>query len=174
MIKPRSILLAILAVFVFSQPAFSADYYGSIGDFVWNDENWDGIQDDGEPGLGGVDVYLYKEDGTFVYHTTTSSDSTSRGEYSFNDVLVGNHYLEFGLKDGWSFSPPDVDDYRFDSDVIDPDTGRTNVFWIVASYVPHFDAGMHAVPIPGAVWLLGSGLVGLAGLRRRFNKGIYK
>ena len=28
-------------------------------------------------------------------------------------------------------------------------------------------AGLEAVPIPGAVWLLGSGLVGLAGLRRR-------
>jgi hypothetical protein len=26
------------------------------------------------------------------------------------------------------------------------------------------------VPIPGAVWLLGSGLIGLAGLRRRFKK----
>jgi hypothetical protein len=26
------------------------------------------------------------------------------------------------------------------------------------------------VPIPGAVWLLGSGLIGLAGIRRRFRK----
>lgn len=28
-------------------------------------------------------------------------------------------------------------------------------------------AGVNIVPIPGAVWLLGSGLIGLAGLRRR-------
>jgi len=26
------------------------------------------------------------------------------------------------------------------------------------------------VPIPAAVWLLGSGLLGLAGIRRRFRK----
>jgi hypothetical protein len=26
------------------------------------------------------------------------------------------------------------------------------------------------VPIPGAVWLLGSGLIGIVGLRRRFKK----
>jgi hypothetical protein len=26
------------------------------------------------------------------------------------------------------------------------------------------------VPIPGAVWLLGSGLIGLIGIRRRFKK----
>mgnify|MGYP006308523797 FL=1 len=28
----------------------------------------------------------------------------------------------------------------------------------------------NAVPIPGAVWLLGSGLVGLLGVRKRFRK----
>jgi hypothetical protein len=28
----------------------------------------------------------------------------------------------------------------------------------------------HATPIPGAVWLLGSGLVGLVGLRKKFRK----
>jgi hypothetical protein len=34
----------------------------------------------------------------------------------------------------------------------------------------YLKAGIHAVPLPGAVWLLGTGLVGLAGLRRRFGR----
>jgi len=29
---------------------------------------------------------------------------------------------------------------------------------------------MDPVPLPGAVWLLGSGLLGLAGIGRRFNR----
>jgi hypothetical protein len=29
---------------------------------------------------------------------------------------------------------------------------------------------MNQVPVPAAAWLLGSGLMGLIGLRRRFNK----
>jgi hypothetical protein len=37
-------------------------------------------------------------------------------------------------------------------------------FEIIAYHTPS------AVPIPGAVWLLGSGLVGLAGLRRKVFK----
>ncbi len=32
------------------------------------------------------------------------------------------------------------------------------------------DLTINPVPIPGAVWLLGSGLIGLVGIRRRFNK----
>ena len=34
------------------------------------------------------------------------------------------------------------------------------------------DISVNAVPIPGAVWLLGSGLLGLVAIRRRFEKVI--
>ena len=32
------------------------------------------------------------------------------------------------------------------------------------------DVSVLAVPIPGAIWLLGSGLIGLIGIRRKFKK----
>jgi hypothetical protein len=36
--------------------------------------------------------------------------------------------------------------------------------------VTNINSNASAVPIPAAVWLLGSGLIGLVGLRRRFQK----
>jgi hypothetical protein len=37
------------------------------------------------------------------------------------------------------------------------------------AYIYMDDISVNLVPIPGAVWLLGSGLLGLAGLRRKFK-----
>jgi hypothetical protein len=35
------------------------EFLGGIGDFVWHDYDYDGIQDAGEPGVEGVEVKLY-------------------------------------------------------------------------------------------------------------------
>jgi hypothetical protein len=52
-------------------------------------------------------------------------------------------------------------------------TGSSTVLEFGLSNVPSWiyldDISVNQVPIPGAVWLLGSGLVGLAGLRRKFK-----
>jgi len=92
-----------------------------LGDFVWNDTDADGIQDDGEPGVPGVTVYLYQCDGTFVDVTLTAGD----GSYLFDDLDPGDYYVEFVLPDGYVFSPQDqgADDAK-DSDA-DTVTGQT-------------------------------------------------
>ena len=43
-----------------NNPTIDFGYYqkGSIGDFVWNDLNGNGIQDSGEPGIQGVTLSL--------------------------------------------------------------------------------------------------------------------
>ncbi|MEX1018730.1 MAG: SdrD B-like domain-containing protein, partial [Litorilinea sp.] len=51
-----------------------------IGNFVWLDEDGDGIQDPSEPPLSGVTVELYDDQGTLLATTTTDSD----GEYYFS------------------------------------------------------------------------------------------
>ena len=43
----------------------------TLGDFVWNDINKNGIQDAGEPGLPGVVVELYTQSNTLVGRDTT-------------------------------------------------------------------------------------------------------
>ncbi len=164
MISKRSLLLAILAVFVFAQPAFCCPT-ATIGDFVWNDENINGTQDDGDSGLSGVIVNLYRLNCTAVFDSTT----TVLGGFSFS-APAGYYYLEFILPSGYSFSLNDQGtDDAIDSDA-NTSTGRTKDFYASAGNNLTWDAGMHAVPIPGALWLLGSGLIGLAGLKKKLRK----
>lgn len=62
-------------------------YYvtGTIGDFVWNDTNRDGIQDAYEPGIGDVNVLLKNELGAAIDMNTTDGD----GFYEFTGLCAG-------------------------------------------------------------------------------------
>jgi uncharacterized repeat protein (TIGR01451 family) len=59
-----------------------------LGDFVWWDQNHDGIQTPGEPGFGGVTVHLY--DGTGALVGTTHTDAT--GYYRFDGLRPSTTY----------------------------------------------------------------------------------
>lgn len=61
---------------------------GSIGDFVWDDLNGDGIQDAGEPGFPNITVWLYTDvNGPPDYTTTTDAD----GLYIFDQLPADNY-----------------------------------------------------------------------------------
>ncbi len=79
---------------------------GSIGNFVWNDDNANGLQD--EPaanGINGITVVLYNVgpdalEGTaddVIINTTTTSNNTSGnpGYYLFTNLLSGNYFVKF-------------------------------------------------------------------------------
>ncbi|MFY7886338.1 MAG: SdrD B-like domain-containing protein, partial [Dolichospermum sp.] len=79
---------------------------GSIGNFVWNDDNGNGLQDDGVlSGINGVKVYLYKPGVSGVVggvdqilvDSTITADNTSGlpGAYLFNNLLSGDYYVKF-------------------------------------------------------------------------------
>lgn len=51
-----------------------------IGNYVWEDTNENGVQDAGEPGIQGVTVELYYNDGTLAATTITNAN----GEYYFS------------------------------------------------------------------------------------------
>ena len=70
-------------------------YYGtlSIGDFVWNDTNANGIQNSGEPGINGVLVDLKNSSGTIIATTTTGNNPVggAPGYYQFSGLLQGSY-----------------------------------------------------------------------------------
>jgi hypothetical protein len=87
---------------------------GSIGDFVWEDVNQDGIQDPGEPGLGRVEVNLLDEFGGWIDSTTTDVS----GYDVFFGLQPGTYRIKFVAHSGYSFSLQDQGtDDTLDSDV---------------------------------------------------------
>jgi hypothetical protein len=68
---------------------------GAIGDFVWSDQNGNGIQDAGEPGINGVTVNLKDNGGTTIATTTTGNGpGGSPGYYQFSGLCAGTYYVE--------------------------------------------------------------------------------
>jgi hypothetical protein len=109
----------------------------SISDWVWYDANGNGLQDDGESGLEGATVTLFKVEenngvtlaaDVMVGQMTTGAD----GLYAFTNLLPGNYYLVFELPEGYYFTLANVGtNNALDSDA-DPDTGVTETFALPA------------------------------------------
>ena len=59
-----------------------------LGDFVWWDQNHDGLQTAGEPGFAGVTVHLYSAAGALVATTTTDAN----GYYRFDRLRPNTTY----------------------------------------------------------------------------------
>ncbi|CAH0996164.1 hypothetical protein EMA8858_02294 [Emticicia aquatica] len=70
--------------------------YGSIGDFVWNDSNNNGLQDGSESGIGGVIIELYaSSDIGLPIGSALKKDTTdSQGKYLFSKLLAGNYVVK--------------------------------------------------------------------------------
>jgi uncharacterized repeat protein (TIGR01451 family) len=62
--------------------------FAGLGDYVWWDQNHDGLQGAGEPAFGGVTVHLYDGSGNLV--ATTATDAN--GLYRFDRLRPGTTY----------------------------------------------------------------------------------
>jgi hypothetical protein len=82
-----------------------------IGDYVWSDSENDGVQDPGEPGIGGVEVSIYRvnSDGSLTLNedavdqngvaggiTTTEAD----GSYFFSGLAPGEYVVQLAAGPG--------------------------------------------------------------------------
>ena len=112
---------------------------GSIpikGDFVWNDQNGNGVQDSGEPGIDGVTVNLYQdsdndgvaEPGSDQLYTYTISQAG--GQYIFTDFPFGDYFIEFtDLPSGYNPTHTNAGS----DDAIDSDGLITEVFTVTST-----------------------------------------
>jgi len=82
-----------------------------LGDTVWQDYNHNGVQEAGEPGVGGVTVTLQTPTTTLTTHTD------SNGTYSFTNLLPGAPYtVSFTAPAGYTFTLPNIGNDTTDSD----------------------------------------------------------
>jgi uncharacterized surface anchored protein len=63
----------------------------TLGDKVWSDTNRNGVQDNGEAGVGGVTVQLIAADGNTVLNTVTTD---ANGNYSFTNLAPGTYSIK--------------------------------------------------------------------------------
>jgi choice-of-anchor A domain-containing protein/uncharacterized repeat protein (TIGR01451 family) len=76
----------------------TAPLAGRIGDFVWYDSDGDGLQDEGEAGIAGVTVLLFRDvngDGALDDgdQLIASQETDAAGGYLFTGVFAGNYLV---------------------------------------------------------------------------------
>ncbi len=96
---------------------------GSIGDTVWEDNNYNGVRDSGEAGIKGVTVKLLDANGKVLETTVTDSN----GKYLFDNLNAGSYRIEVAEPSGYFVTKQNVGtNDTIDSD-IDTTAGRSGL-----------------------------------------------
>ncbi len=125
----------------------------SIGDFVFQDFNENGIQEPWEAGVANVYVELYSAGPDGILHTNDDVQEDweitgNDGLYIFDCVDPGAYYIKFSINtETYTFSPP----YQGSDDELDsnanPNTGETESFTVTQGMPDDlsYDAGVYDV-----------------------------
>ncbi|HEH2888457.1 TPA: MSCRAMM family adhesin SdrD, partial [Staphylococcus aureus] len=109
----------------------------NLGDYVWEDTNKNGIQDQDEKGISGVTVTLKDENGNVLKTVTTDAD----GKYKFTDLGNGNYKVEFTTPEG--YTPTTV---TSGSDIEKDSNGLTTTGVINGADNMTLDSGFYKTP----------------------------
>ena len=107
----------------------------SLGSYVWEDIDSDGIQDANETGFNGVIARLYEAgdpDNAIDQVTTSTNPATGQdGYFMFTGVIPGSYFLTFELPNGYIFTTPLAGSDNADSNVDGSNgTGSTGIITI--------------------------------------------
>jgi hypothetical protein len=119
-------------------------FTGGIGNLVWLDNNKNGLQDSGEPGVSGVRIKALDESGEIVDSTITDIN----GRYVFNALLPGLYRLQFQTDSIYTFTRPNQGiNEDIDSDVTNLTLGLTDLISVAAGvFLTNIDAGIYRKP----------------------------
>ena len=112
---------------------------GSIGNRVWEDNNYNGVQDAGELGVAGVKVNLLNANNQIIATTTTNAS----GNYLFDNLVAGSYKVAVVRPSGFYYTKANVGNDASDSD-IDASTGRSGLINLAAGQNDmSWDAGIY-------------------------------
>ncbi|HAM23849.1 MAG TPA: hypothetical protein DCQ04_16600, partial [Actinobacteria bacterium] len=94
------------------QPLIVQLQSAKLGNYVWLDDNGNGLQDISEVGVNGVKVELYGDNGNLISSTVTGDDFstavTEVGYYQFAGLKAGNYHVKFVAPTNYQFTTQDV------------------------------------------------------------------
>ena len=108
----------------------------TLGDRVWYDLDFDGQQDDDEPGVEGVRIKVYNDEGVFMCQTTTDAN----GAYIAENLRDDSYYLEVDIPEGYAATIPNNTGEDMDSDV-------EHAYGLNTTEIFDVDPGQHATSI---------------------------
>ena len=93
----------------------------SIGNYVWEDKNFNGVQDANEAGISNVTVKLLSSTGVVLATTTTDVS----GAYAFTNLNPGDYKVQVVTPSGYFITKKDIGGNTLASDAQDSDLDAT-------------------------------------------------
>jgi SdrD B-like domain/Secretion system C-terminal sorting domain len=117
-----------------------------VGDYVWHDRNFNGLQEVNEPPVVGVKVQAINTSGKIVSESETGID----GNYMLDGLIQGDYYVKFTPPGTFGFTVSNNGEEQRDSDV-----DGTNGFGTTKTYrlitgdeLQYVDAGLVSQVLP--------------------------
>ena len=122
----------------------------TVGNFVWLDTNYNGVQDKSEKAVEGVKVMAINAKGVIVSESSTSEDGT----YMLDGIAQGDYYIKFIPQKEYQFTKANIGLDTYDSDVNgDQGIGTTALMRVnTGDNLSNVDAGL-VLSILSVEWL---------------------